>query len=961
MRACPTIASIHERLKQAQKDTLVILPTHGASEIVAMNDVVPPKSRWIGEQTLDRYIDHGSWRTSGTGFQRLQDWVDVHWNPENEKQAPCGTVSIDKCLSLQAETQIDSVSAARKLIVAAKFYGPEQVTKHAIEFATHGMIETKMTYLMKGPPIMKAKPFDEYCSLLPYRDARQKIDAETDSEDLGIKLPVSGNNVCALEGRYFGHCGAPGGPHKQYTSPLLKDGPEQLACLLGIVWGNGWRVFGSWYSVLTSAAAALPYRHLARRRGAYTTRVALELEGPQFKMRPLAVTELRDLAAKYSNLPERSRHKLARAMAGLRDSTERINEHDRVVDVGIALNIVFTDEDEQTDHVALIPRRVAWHYSDSQEEREQTEDMLHQFYTYYSNLLYGGASKKLSTNSAERTYLQTHVENVLRTCLKTIIVNGSPKNWNQAMERSALRLDPPRPTSEILSVKSDSLSWTVDEQTQIDQNLEAVWRPLVERAPRPPSNISSTVIDPVLKQVEFYREQNIPYVVVHPARLYMAHPNWPKTATEPLDERTRYYCEKDVERHTTRWLEAGSGKGLVLFELPTDADTYHPKFRDDWPQPLLSSHEENDPSPQISDRRTETGEVSCDSTDHGQHATAEERPDKPSAELLKSVVSRLEVEWPRLWRAFRHDVNVTTSSLLHTLEAIHIKHSVERQHLIQMIMNRGGAIKTIEDAARVCHDSNFVLSYPRLRVAPLLTGESLFRRTEPNGPMEQAVFRGWISDVYDQWESRYRNRLRHEISDLPGRIRPRQQVLGDLRHIRNNLLHNGVAKQGEAASCEILRWFKANKPMHVQLRHVFDFLNQMGWLSEDPVNLLEEGKLSHWFVNRDGEAEDPPPALVSVRPLVYPEEQDPCRRYAASVVFENGLFGLFPMGPKREETAAQAKSTALKWMKMTVNEKGDLCVPGVGSASATKLYEDCIQGERRQGPGVWSPEVQFRE
>ena len=64
--------------------------------------------------------------------------------------------------------------------------------------------------------------------------------------------------------------------------------------------------------------------------------------------------------------------------------------------------------------------------------------------------------------------------------------------------------------------------------------------------------------------------------------LYMAHPKWPKTPSDPLNERTEYYCERDIEEHMRRWCEAASEKRLSPFELPTDAFIYHPSKRDQW-------------------------------------------------------------------------------------------------------------------------------------------------------------------------------------------------------------------------------------------------------------------------------------------------------------------------------------------------------------------------------------------
>lgn len=238
----------------------------------------------------------------------------------------------------------------------------------------------------------------------------------------------------------------------------------------------------------------------------------------------------------------------------------------------------------------------------------------------------------------------------------------------------------------------------------------------------------------------------------------------------------------------------------------------------------------------------------------------------------------------------------------------------------------------------------------------------MFKLSEPEGRMEQTALKAWVAEVFDLWESRYRTQLQHNTRELHGSARPRQQVLGDLRHIRNNLLHNGNAKRGEGGRCEILRWFSAGEPIQLRLRHVIDFLNQMGWLHQNSITFSgEQGKASSWSIYKEGEPEDPAPALVSVRPLVDLQEPDLHYRYAVSVAFENLVFGAVPMGPENEETELQAQDRAETWLKMMVNEQGDLHVPGIGTVPAANLYWDCLKGERQPGPGVWSPPVQFRK
>ena len=516
--------------------------------------------------------------------------------------------------------------------------------------------------------------------------------------------------------------------------------------------------------------------------------------------------------------------------------------------------------------------------------------------------------------------------------------------------------------------KSDALSWSVEEQREIDQALQKVWESVVENAPLPPNRLPTTVpeLSPML--VARYREHRIPYVVIHPARLYLAHPKWPKTVSEPLDERTMYYCERDVAQQTQKWKEAAANKGLVQFEAPTDACLYHPRNRKDWPQPLLSSHEE-EPGAGTTNLQAVTGKtevarnsIAVGDTYKRRHSATEEDSAAPSSKLPKPVLAGLQKEWSRLWDEFRHDVTVATNSLLYMLEGVHSQYRAERQRLVEANDLSGGDVATLEDALRTYGDSYASPTYPRLRAFPTATGEPLFSRAAPGGSMEQMLLKAWVIDIYSRWESTYRNQLKHESRHLPGAIRPLQQVLGDLGHIRNDLFHNGIAKRNESGRCEILRWFKVGDRMHLRLRHVFDFLNQMSWLTEGPA-VIRDGpvKPSAWQIDRTSELELPAPALVSVRPFVNPLESDTRYRYGASIAFENGVFVTIPMGPEREETPARAKDRARKWIKMTVNEAGDLSVPGLGTVSADSLYRSALNEEKYFGAGIPGPWIQFRK
>lgn len=594
-----TLDNIEGLLARAREELSVTLDT-GKQLVVAKISALPRMYRQQDNKaTIVRLIDNGSWDIAAPAFRGVQEWVEAHWTAARTTQPPEGTVTTGEKSRHPGERQLDVRTAAKKLIAASGFHGTEAVAKYASEFASHGMIEIHSIHLLKGPPLRQARRLDDYCTLLPYREALQRVDTQSAYPPTWRSdWPAErADNVCALECRSFvnrtvqGHGDIRHIDSPQYTSPLLRFGPETLALMLGLVWGYGFRVFGHWHNVPTPAADAVPVSYYATSApGSGDQRVMLALQGygPTGKKRPLAVDELSDLMERFAGLPEQSRRILELAMRRLRDSAERMEQEDSVIDACVALESLFTDDGEKHDHNKLIRRRASWHYADSIQERDRTRSLLEEFYDHRSKIVHGKTSDRSSPEERQRgSELLADVTNVLRASIKSMICEGRPGSWDDSTDHKTIRQDPRRLESEIPSVKSDSLSWTVAEQRAIDDALEAVWKPTVEAASAAPPDAKCIIHQGVTpNRVEPYRTKGIPYVIRHPARLYMAHPKWPKAASDELDERVEYYCERDVERHMLKWQMAASEKRLVQFELPTDATFYHPRVRDHWPRPL---------------------------------------------------------------------------------------------------------------------------------------------------------------------------------------------------------------------------------------------------------------------------------------------------------------------------------------------------------------------------------------
>ena len=521
------------------------------------------------------------WLAAVPSLRDVQSWVQIHWNADRQIRPPGGTIPIGMPFGQQGERQLDDPSAAFKLLLAAWSYGAETVARVAMEFAAHGMIETRRIFLLKGMSMGEALELDDYCTLLPYGEAVKKADADFMSGPSRMDTlwpPETVDDTCALEVRGFERRGDTGDDLELHASPLIQCMYDTLLLILGLVWGKGFRIFGSFDGITELIAAMLPFLHASPSGGGSATRTAFVFQGwkGNATTRPLAVTEVAELVNSYARLPVQARNRLDLALRRLRDSCEKIEVEDRVIDMSIALEALFM-EGELWNQKNTVSRRASWHFADSHAERERTRDSIKKFYDYRSAIIHGNVPEELTPeHSLLRDAQLVHVDDVIRASLKAMVSEGRPQNWDESKDPKRIRHDPPRAESDIPSVKSDSLSWSVEEQKEIDRILEAVWRPTIDNAPDPPPDATPHHHHGVNRdQVEQYRREGIYYIIRIPVVLYMAHPKWLERAVESLDDHTRYYCERDVKHHMELWQRAADEKKTIQFTLELEPPEFY--------------------------------------------------------------------------------------------------------------------------------------------------------------------------------------------------------------------------------------------------------------------------------------------------------------------------------------------------------------------------------------------------
>ena len=109
------------------------------------------------------------------------------------------------------------------------------------------------------------------------------------------------------------------------------------------------------------------------------------------------------------------------------------------------------------------------------------------------------------------------------------------------------------------------------------------------------------------------------------------------------------------------------------------------------------------------------------------------------------------------------------------------------------------------------------------------------------------AFKGWVEQVYFLWENRFRNELRDALP-AEDATRLEGDPWGDLRFIRNDLIHeSGLATDERSGKCTVLKWFAPGERLVLRMRHVLDFVNQLGFMTRMP-GFLNDGASAGWVV-----------------------------------------------------------------------------------------------------------------
>lgn len=317
-----------------------------------------------------------------------------------------------------------------------------------------------------------------------------------------------------------------------------------------------------------------------------------------------------------------------------------------------------------------------------------------------------------------------------------------------------------------------------------------------------------------------------------------------------------------------------------------------------------------------------------------------------------------------LWMAFAYDVLEATQNLLYLLSGIELQH--------RSILSENTDVPP-EHRANRRHSSG--LTYVNASVTAF--GFDMFEITQRCGRAEQLAYKGWLVDVYGRWEDHYRSKTQRtlrSVSAIDDTIRPQLPVLGDLRLIRNDCVHNGgIASHEYTGKCTLLRWFEPGEHIIFDITHVLEVLHKLRLTTDNMTGRVfsDSVKIAGYQSYKTDAARNRQPRIISV--IADIDTIVGAKEFCLTLdlMYSNGIVGRHAnrLGISEDNSSSADLMTLAREIQLTPD--GDLVGPielGLGFVAAQAAYETTLkwldgsysgEGAKVTGQAV-SPPLKFR-
>lgn len=113
------------------------------------------------------------------------------------------------------------------------------------------------------------------------------------------------------------------------------------------------------------------------------------------------------------------------------------------------------------------------------------------------------------------------------------------------------------------------------------------------------------------------------------------------------------------------------------------------------------------------------------------------------------------------------------------------------------------------------------------------TRKDVTERNKSNGTNIKLLGNMIVITIYQLWEDKYREILSNELGFLD-KNNLKSDIFGDLRHLRNSIVHNNGIAIGEITKCKVFKWFQPSDEIVLN----FDKVNTLILTIRTEINLI---------------------------------------------------------------------------------------------------------------------------
>lgn len=183
-----------------------------------------------------------------------------------------------------------------------------------------------------------------------------------------------------------------------------------------------------------------------------------------------------------------------------------------------------------------------------------------------------------------------------------------------------------------------------------------------------------------------------------------------------------------------------------------------------------------------------------------------------------------------LFWEFNSQVETLHTLYLDSLVGYSILHErlIARQDAVRQFLGEHEiATREFQDTCSICYGDLSRFDYTPVSMSPVMNQGDMRRRTQEDGGNALLIAKQCVVSAYAYWEEYLRIEIGKALGVLPPSARASERTRkvlnahvvsdfwGDMRYIRNSIVHSHGIANKEVKKCKVLTWFKPGDPIEL--------------------------------------------------------------------------------------------------------------------------------------------------